>query len=480
MEHTIQIFRNGHLLKTISLKEGTYSIGRDPSSDIVLDDKAVSKIHARLTIKGNSFIICDNNSSNGTFYQGGKISEHTFQDSFEIHIRPFTLKTECESDSDNIGHQEEQSSLIDRLILSNMRTSIALIICCLMILTLFIIYSPMKNRINSVAQEEHLNNGILLSRYLAEMNRPFLDSGEHEQIRTSPVTLEDGVTYAFVVDAHGRVIAPHDQQGNFFNWDELSQAFRNAKLRTGKGPDGETIIFSPIMNQGSVAGAGIIGFRTDLSSLQHGLGGLIAFLLMLLIVMSMGMSYLLVIIFLKPIRILTERAEMSIKEGRENINFSAPYKELDDLKNILGRLLLRKNYSDQNNPESRHVLENLRDQDRPDMRTSAGLKDVSQEPSMNKNMSDPNHPWCVISNEDYTVKQISDNFASILSIKNCKTGLHIIEAFDSELIQVVSQVMDDAENQAIEVELSGKKYQVQRVEDKQKNQSAIIFREESS
>lgn len=54
----------------------TFDIGRNPSSDIVLDDKMVSRQHARLTVLENGqVIIKDFGSSNGTFVNGNKVTE---------------------------------------------------------------------------------------------------------------------------------------------------------------------------------------------------------------------------------------------------------------------------------------------------------------------------------------------------------------------------------------------------------------------
>ena len=78
MNKTLHILRDGREVSTLALANGTYTIGRDPGSDIVLADAAVSKNHATLNFADDKASIKDNNSANGIFLKGKKISEHDF------------------------------------------------------------------------------------------------------------------------------------------------------------------------------------------------------------------------------------------------------------------------------------------------------------------------------------------------------------------------------------------------------------------
>ena len=54
----------------------TFTIGRNATNDIVLDDAMVSRQHAKLTILDNGqVLIKDLGSSNGTYVNGNKVSE---------------------------------------------------------------------------------------------------------------------------------------------------------------------------------------------------------------------------------------------------------------------------------------------------------------------------------------------------------------------------------------------------------------------
>jgi hypothetical protein len=57
------------------LKIGTTSVGRDNSSEIVVDDRGLSRVHFEIAWNGEIAAIRDINSTNGTFVDGSRITE---------------------------------------------------------------------------------------------------------------------------------------------------------------------------------------------------------------------------------------------------------------------------------------------------------------------------------------------------------------------------------------------------------------------
>ena len=55
----------------------TISIGRDPLSDIVINDPEISRQHAKLVKKGSGYSLEDFGSTNGTYIDGEQLSAHT-------------------------------------------------------------------------------------------------------------------------------------------------------------------------------------------------------------------------------------------------------------------------------------------------------------------------------------------------------------------------------------------------------------------
>lgn len=56
------------------LDQDTYSIGREAGNTIVIEDPQVSRRHAQLTRQGNSYLIEDVGSTNGTYVNGKRVT----------------------------------------------------------------------------------------------------------------------------------------------------------------------------------------------------------------------------------------------------------------------------------------------------------------------------------------------------------------------------------------------------------------------
>jgi len=65
-----------------------YRIGRDPSSDIVIDHGAVSRRHALLERRGSSWLLRDNHSTNGLWWQGRRVRELVLRDGDRVRFGP--------------------------------------------------------------------------------------------------------------------------------------------------------------------------------------------------------------------------------------------------------------------------------------------------------------------------------------------------------------------------------------------------------
>jgi len=73
--------RNAHLVmargprpgETFALDESPLVLGRDPRNAIVIDHPQVSRRHARITSRGDTWVIEDMESTNGTFVNGTRL-----------------------------------------------------------------------------------------------------------------------------------------------------------------------------------------------------------------------------------------------------------------------------------------------------------------------------------------------------------------------------------------------------------------------
>ena len=69
-----------------SFSGGSVTIGRDPSSDLCVDDVEASRFHARLTDNGREVVLSDLNSTNGTMVNGRRVTEAVIRPGDVINI----------------------------------------------------------------------------------------------------------------------------------------------------------------------------------------------------------------------------------------------------------------------------------------------------------------------------------------------------------------------------------------------------------
>lgn len=97
------------------------TIGRHPKSTICVNDPMVSKRHAAIRETPEGYIYEDNNSSNGSFIGGVRVSRHMFQDGDEVVLGKthliFRLETEQEKMARmvNISRISSASQVQDRI-----------------------------------------------------------------------------------------------------------------------------------------------------------------------------------------------------------------------------------------------------------------------------------------------------------------------------------------------------------------------------
>lgn len=74
------------------LSPGVYIVGRDPTCDLTLDSKRVSRRHMSCTVSENEVTVRDLGSRNGVSIQGEKVQETTLSDGQELRLGDIRLK----------------------------------------------------------------------------------------------------------------------------------------------------------------------------------------------------------------------------------------------------------------------------------------------------------------------------------------------------------------------------------------------------
>lgn len=79
------------VLKEFALTQGVVTIGRLPDNLIQIDNLAVSGHHAKIYFEADHYVLEDNNSLNGTFVNGRRVSKVALKDGDEVTIGKHVL-----------------------------------------------------------------------------------------------------------------------------------------------------------------------------------------------------------------------------------------------------------------------------------------------------------------------------------------------------------------------------------------------------
>ena len=92
--------------RRIPLDARVIECGRSMSTDLPLDDDAVSRHHARFASTGTSYLVTDLGSTNGTFVNDASVRERTLRDGDQIKIGHTIFKFICGGNIELSYHEE--------------------------------------------------------------------------------------------------------------------------------------------------------------------------------------------------------------------------------------------------------------------------------------------------------------------------------------------------------------------------------------
>ena len=93
--------------RAFSIKE-RIAIGRDPYTDIVLEDPTVSRLHVEMLREQNELVLYDR-SSNGTTVNGKPVIRHVLNDRDVISLGRFKVIVEIHADSKSSVYEGAQA-----------------------------------------------------------------------------------------------------------------------------------------------------------------------------------------------------------------------------------------------------------------------------------------------------------------------------------------------------------------------------------
>ena len=78
-------------LKRVPITSLQTLIGRDATCGVMIDNPGVSRIHAKVCVEDERFVIYDAGSSNGMFINGDRMTKRVLRDGDEIQIGKFVV-----------------------------------------------------------------------------------------------------------------------------------------------------------------------------------------------------------------------------------------------------------------------------------------------------------------------------------------------------------------------------------------------------
>ena len=84
----LQLHLPGQASRLLPLHPGTYRIGRDNDCQICVDHPAVSRQHALLERRGSHWLLSDDSSTNGLWWQGRRVQQLLLRDGDSLRFGP--------------------------------------------------------------------------------------------------------------------------------------------------------------------------------------------------------------------------------------------------------------------------------------------------------------------------------------------------------------------------------------------------------
>jgi len=109
---SVTVIFGGHEQKTYPIDKSRIVVGREPKCDIHIDNLGISREHCAFSQRGDAYLVQDLNSSNGTYVNGRKITEHFLNHDDEIVIGKYMLKFRNEAQAIDKPKTEEPAGAV--------------------------------------------------------------------------------------------------------------------------------------------------------------------------------------------------------------------------------------------------------------------------------------------------------------------------------------------------------------------------------
>lgn len=105
---TIRVTLKGRLIKEHRFPQERITIGRDPESNVFLDNPGISRLHAVLERRGDTVMLQDMESANGTLLNDHSVRRESVKDGDKVRIGKFLLSLSIAEDRRGTSEEEER------------------------------------------------------------------------------------------------------------------------------------------------------------------------------------------------------------------------------------------------------------------------------------------------------------------------------------------------------------------------------------
>lgn len=328
---TLTVEKDGTTFSTLALKPGAYVLGRSAECQVALPGRDVSSRHARLDVGEGEVWLTDLESLNGVYSGGRKTGKVRFTGAVEFEIAGYRFSGEFTP--------QKMGPVFKSLPLPGLKPlALGVIVLCVLA-TAALVHIPFAHQVRRQGEEGAMRFGAYLVRSLAEQNAQALRHGKLDELSVVPAALEEGVRYAQIADVQGKILAPPQSMGKPLDRSRVDKTLKEAGTTFFPGPTGETVMMSPIKDQGQTLGLAVVGFDPSgvvPSTIPPGV--LLAALGSLALALAAGV--LLLRAFAAPIRQLAEEIGVAAKSRARSLSFTPPTPEMDELVRAVERVLI--------------------------------------------------------------------------------------------------------------------------------------------
>lgn len=377
----LKVLSGLHRHQTFDLNEGTNKLGRSEDNDLCLSDPGISKNHAHIVINNNLVSIVDQNSSNGSFVDGAKITQHIVKTHSRItfynvlcqvvyeaapsneaqlevpeageiaeapEASPALDNTNPDAWQQTLGYLQENvlPALYSLTRFMDLKWALALLIAVFVFVSTALSALPSLRSLSQSTQTQARLQAQSVAQQLALQNASAIANVRHSDLQLHTASRRQGVRAAYIVSNEGRVLAPAQMAGQYLNLDYVHTGRKFNKASASKIKKGLLVAMHPIeklnpeLQVNQIAAFAVVQFESLAINTSYLISLLIQnfFIILVLGALLFAFIYLLV---KYPIEKINEQISEALQKNTNEIGFEYKFEAFNDLSTHVQSLVAR-------------------------------------------------------------------------------------------------------------------------------------------